>query len=74
MPNLWEPMKEWFNSSAGRRVAKAVLVVGGGLVSSGMIPLDMPVAFGFSLGQILIGVGVLTPTGEMNKALIDRLR
>lgn len=62
------------NSSLGRWLIKAALVTFGGLTSSGMIPLDMPVVFGFSLGQILIGVGVLTPTGQMNPAMTDRLR
>ena len=66
METIMAQLKAFLATSVGRWMLKAALVCFGALTSSGMIPLDMPVAFGFSLGQLLIGAGILTPTGQMN--------
>lgn len=62
------------NTTSGRWIIKAALITFGALVSGGMIPLDMPVAFGQSLGDLLVYAGILTPTGQMNPGFTDRLQ
>lgn len=57
----------FWNSDLGRRVVKGVTVGIGALVSGGVLPIDMPVG-PFSVGQILIFLGIITPTGQLNKS------
>jgi hypothetical protein len=56
----------FWNSDFGRRCVKGVTVAFGALVSGGVIPLDMAIG-PFTVGQILMFLGVMTPTGQLNK-------
>jgi len=60
-----EKIKSFLATTAGRWLIKAAIVTFGGLVTQGMIPLEMPIG-PFTLGQLLIFAGILTPTGQMN--------
>ena len=66
MPPWMQRIVDFYNSDTGRRLAKWLTVVLGGLIQSGAIPGDMPIGLGLSLGQVLTWTGLAIPSGQLN--------
>lgn len=70
---MWQKALDFYNSETGRRIVKWGMTAFGVLISSGKIPLDMPIVLGLSLGQILTILGLGQPSAPP-QAVLSRLK
>ncbi len=61
MANFMEKLSGFYNSPTGRRLVNWGVTALGALMTSGVIPLDMPIG-PFSLGQLITILGLRLPS------------